>query len=364
MGKRLALVAGAVALLAAAAAVPFASAGREGAVGAVYTLSNSPTGNAVLAFDRAADGSLSSQGSYPTGGLGTGAGLGSQGAVVVSDDGRRLFTVNAGSDSISEFAIDRGGLTLLTTVPSGGRVPISIAQRGHLLYVLNAGGSGNIAGFLFFGDRIVPLPGSTQPLGAGSSGPAQIAFAPTGRELVVTEKTSRTIDTYRVDLHGRARTPIVSASAGATPFGFDFDLRGHLLVSEAAGSASSYAVDGSGAHVISGAVATHQGAPCWLVTSKDGRFAYTANAGSGTLSGFTVGRDGSLALLDATGVTADLGAGSHPLDEAASADGRFLYNLTDGRHELSALRIGSDGRLTAAGSIGGLPAGAAGLVAR
>jgi hypothetical protein len=37
------------------------------------------------------------------------------------------------------------------------------------------------------------------------------------------------------------------------------------------------------------------------VTSKDGRHAYTANAGSGTISGFIVGHDGSLSLAGRDG---------------------------------------------------------------
>ena len=65
-------------------------------------------------------------------------------------------------------------------------------------------------------------------------------------------------------------------------------------------------------NVISGAVPTFQGAPCWLVTSKDGRYAYTANAGPGTISGFTVGNDGSLTLLTPGGATASLGATAAP----------------------------------------------------
>jgi 6-phosphogluconolactonase (cycloisomerase 2 family) len=115
--------------------------------------------------------------------------------------------------------------------------------------------------------------------------------------------------------------------------------------------------------VISGAVATHQGAPCWLVATKNGRYAYTANAAAGTISGFAVGHDGSLALLDPTGATGVLGAGSHPLDEAVSNNGRFLYNLTDGLHAVSVFAIAADGSLTLAGSVP-VPAGAAGLAAR
>ena len=116
-------------------------------------------------------------------------------------------------------------------------------------------------------------------------------------------------------------------------------------------------------NVISGAVPTFQAAPCWLVTSKDGRYAYTANGGGGTISGFTVGNDGSLTLLTPGGATASLGATSHPLDEAITKDGRYLYNLTDGLHMITGFSIGKDGSLTPAGFVSGLPVGAAGIAA-
>jgi 6-phosphogluconolactonase len=332
--------------------------------GAVYTLTNSPAGNAVVAFDRSADGTLALQGTFPTGGTGTGAGLGSQGAVVLSNDNRQLFAVNAASNSISLFSVRPDGLDLETTVPSRGIRPISVTVHGTSLYVLNAGGAGNITGFVVGRTALTPLAGSTQPLGLGSSSPAQVSFSPSGDTLVVTEKGSHTIDTYAVDSDGRAGAPQVYASVGATPFGFDFDNRGNLLVSNASGSASSYAVSaGSIVGTISGAVATHQGAPCWLIASKNGRYAYTANAAAGSISGFSVGQDGSLTLLDPSGVSANLGAGSHPLDEAVSNNGQFLYNLTDGNHTVTALRIAEDGTLTIVGTVGGLPAGAVGLAA-
>jgi len=354
-----------VGLLAAlmVAATAMASA-ADNSPGAVYTLTNSPTGNAVVAFDRSADGTLALQGTFPTGGTGTGAGLGSQGAVVLSNDNRQLFAVNAGSNSVSLFSVRPDGVELEATVPSGGIRPISATLHGKSLYVLNAGGAGNVTGFTVGRDSLTPLAGSTQPLAAGSSGPAQVSFNPSGDTLVVTEKGSHTIDTYAVGSDGRVGAPSSYASAGPTPFGFDFDNRGNLLVSNASGSASSYAVGaGSIAGVISGAIATNQGAPCWLVASKNGRYAYTANAAAGSISGFSVGQDGSLSLLDPSGVSAGLGAGSHPLDEAVSNNGQFLYNLTDGSHTVTALRIGEDGTLSVVGSIGGLPAGAIGLAA-
>ena len=67
--------------------------------------------------------------------------------------------------------------------------------------------------------------------------------------------------------------------------------------------------------------------------------------------------------LDASGATASLGAGSHPLDEAVSGNGQYLYNLTDGAHRISAFRIAENGSLSPAGTIA-VPAGAAGLAAR
>jgi 6-phosphogluconolactonase len=318
-----------LAMLVIAAAANASSSGNS--PGAVYTLTNSPAGNAVIAFDRSADGSLSPQGTFATGGTGSGGGLGSQGSVALTADGRQLLAVNAGSNSVSLFGVRPDGLDLEATVPSGGALPISVTVHDKLAYVLNAGGTGNIAGFLLDHDGLAALSGSSQPLGAGSAGPAQVAFTPDGGALVVTEKSSSTIDTYAVGADGRAAAPVVSPSAGGTPFGFDFDNRGHLLVSEAAGSASSYALSGSGATVISG--------------------------------GFALGQDGSLALLDPSGVTASLGATSHPLDEAFSNDGQFLYNLTDGSHVISAFRLGADGSLTFAGSTP-VPAGAAGLAAQ
>jgi hypothetical protein len=63
--------------------------------GAVFALTNAPSGNAVVAYSRAADGVLTFAGSYATGGNGTGAGLGSQGAVVVSDDLHRRIVAFA-----------------------------------------------------------------------------------------------------------------------------------------------------------------------------------------------------------------------------------------------------------------------------
>src|SRR3954462_10103531 len=110
--------------------------------GAVYTETNSASGNAVHRLDRAPDGSLTWVATYRTGGAGTSAGLGSQGAVALSDDGRLLLAVDAGSNDVAAFRVTRHGhLTLVGRVPSGGALPVSIDIAGGAAYVLNAGGT-------------------------------------------------------------------------------------------------------------------------------------------------------------------------------------------------------------------------------
>jgi 6-phosphogluconolactonase len=356
-------------LVAASALAVFATAAAAGAgsdtAGAVYTLTNSPAGNAVAVFDRAADGSLTPAGTYATGGLGTGAGLGSASSIVVSGDGRYVLAVNAASDTVSAFDADRDGLELLNTVPSGGNTPTSVTEHHGVVYVLNAG-SGTISGFELRKAGLTPLAGSTRRLSPGAAVPSQIQFSRKGSALVVTERGSNTIDTFAVDQHGYASAPVSTPSTGGAPFGFDFDNRDHVIVSDAnAGpgesAATSYALQDDGAlSLITGPVLTHQRAACWLVVSKDGRYAYTANAGSGSISRFTVARDGSLALVDAT----QLGETSHPLDETVTENGRFLYVLVDGSHEVQGFRIGDGGALERVASADGLPVGSAGIASR
>ena len=329
---------------------------------AVYTLTNQVAGNAVAAFNRAADGTLSAAGTIATGGTGVGAGLGSQGAVALSDDGRWLFAVNAGSNDVSVLRVRRSGLSLASRTASGGTMPISLTVRGNVLYVLNAGGAGNITGFTVGeGGGLHAIRGSTRSLSGSGVGPAQVSFSPDGRSLFVTEKTANLIEVYSVGRGGVTTERASAPSAGATPFGFAFGRDDELLVSEASGSASSYELGRHGGlTVVSGAVLTHQGAPCWLVVTSDGRFAYTGNAQGGSISGFAVARNGSISLLDADGATARVGPGA--TDLALSGGSRYLYELV--RSNIFAFRIQADGHLAPLGPVGGLPAGTVGLAAR
>src|SRR2546422_6217901 len=191
-----------------------------GAAGAVYALTNSSDGNAVLVYQRGGDGLLTPAGSFATGGTGTGASLGSQGAVIISDDHQLLFAVNAGSNSISSFRIRPDGLELVDTTPSGGTMPTSVAFFRGLLYVLNAGVPNNVSGLTVDRDgNLTPLVGSTRPLSSASTGPAQVGFSDDGKVVIVTEKGTNLIDTYVVGQDGVLSGRIDNGSAGPIPFG-------------------------------------------------------------------------------------------------------------------------------------------------
>ena len=150
------------------------------------------------------------------------------------------------------------------------------------------------------------------------------------------------------------------------PFGFSVGHQDRIFVSEAVDStASSYSVSDDGnLAVISASVPTEQHAACWLTLTPDEHYAYTADAASGTLSGFSVAANGSLHLLEADGVAAVIGNGSHPVDMAPSNDGHFLFSLANGNGTLNAFRIAADGSLKSLGTASGIPASAAGLAAR
>jgi 6-phosphogluconolactonase len=340
-------------------------------VGALYTMTNDASGNEVIMFYRTAHGLLVPGGTFSTGGMGSGGGLGNQGALVLSEGGRLLFVVNPGSDEISVFRVMSDGLILVDRVSSGGQLPVSVTVDRDLLYVLNAG-SDNITGFLVGSDgTLSPLANSTRPLSSVDTNPAQISFSPNGRFLVVTEKGTDTIDTWRVGRDGLALDflPIIKISAGSTPFGFAFGKRDVLVVSEAAGGAadasslSSYLLEDDGMlEVVSSVVPTTETAACWVVITKDGRFAYTTNAGSGTVSGYRIDFDGTITLLDSDGVTGSTGNG--PIDMALSNNGRFLYTLNSGNDSISAFKVHADGSLSSLPGASGLPAGANGLAAR
>lgn len=332
----------------------------------VFIASNAAAGNSVLIYQRSANGNLAAAGEVATGGLGSGGGLGNQGGVASTDSGRTLLVVNAGSNDVSVLRVRNGGLALTDRLPSGGTQPVSVAVHDDMVYVLNAG-SDTISGFRLRHGRLAPIAGSTRPLSGSGTAPAQIAFSPSGDTLLVTEKATNKIVAYTVNDYGIASGPIVQNSNGQTPFGFAFDRRGNAIVSEAFGGTasalSSYEVNRRGTiRSISNSIdAAGQRAACWVVITRNGRFAYTTNTASGTISSYAIHRDGSLRLVSSVAATTSAG----PIDMDLSNDGQTLFVLNAGANTLQSFEVDRfTGSLTALETVSGVPAGANGLIAQ
>ena len=344
-----------------------AAAGDGNVVGAAYTISNAPGGNELVVYSRSASGALTPAGSVWAGGNGTGAGLASQSAVTLSEDGRTIVAVNPGSNSIAAFGVEAGGPQLLNTAPSGGIRPVSVAIHKHLVYALNKNNVAlaTVSGFTLGKDGLTPIPGSTRVLNAGATDAAQVKFSPDGGVLVVTGRSSQRIDTFTVGSDGRlGDLQSFGVAPGATPFGFDFDNKGNLLVSLAgvggSSGAASYALGSDGAlSTITATLESGQRAACWLVASKDGRFAFVANAASSSVSTFAVSPAGELAFLVATTID-----GMTALDLALSENGRYLYVLAAGSHGIVGFEVGADGTLTHVETEVNVPLAAAGIAVR
>ena len=397
--RNAAVVLGAVLTLVAPPALasdPLSTEAKRGSRGgAVYAMTNDVEANAVVTYARASDGMLTLVGTVATGGQGGIVdpphpvdALGSQNSLILSANNKWLFAVNAGSDEISVFRVRRSGLKLVDKVDSGGNFPVSLTLHKRLLYVLNSGGDGNITGFTWNKrGHLAPLAGSTRSLNVGGTNPpsllaspGQVGFSPRGKELVVTVKGSNEIYVFPVDDNGLpGEAPVSNISNGFTPFGFAFDRRGHLISVEAfgtgpqpppptsdTGAASSYRLERDGSlQVISGSVGNFQTAACWLITDRRGRYAYTTNNTSGTISGYRIRRNGELSLLNADGVAAE--TGNDPVDLAITKNRRFLYAVNAGDGTVSMFRVNRwNGSLTALGTVGGLPVydGAAGIAVR
>jgi 6-phosphogluconolactonase (cycloisomerase 2 family) len=343
---------------------------KGGAAGYVYTLSNQTEGNKVLAYSRTSDGTLIYVGSYPTGGTGTGGGLGNQGAVVLSENNNLLLAVNPGSNSVSSFTTSGGNLHLVSTVSSGGTRPVSVTVNHNLVYVLNAGGSGNISGFNLHADgSLHPIANSSRPLSSASAGAAQISFVADGNVVAITEKATNKIITYTIHANGTPGIMHALTSVRPTPFGFAVGKKGIIYVSEAVGGApgasnvSSYFISGNGMiSLVDGPVVTGQTAACWVVVTNNGKYVYATNTGSDNLSSFSAGKAGSLDVLYA--IAALTGNGSSPIDAALSNNSKFLYVLNSGNESISAFAVDNDGSLSHIQNVMGLPDGATGLAAK
>src|SRR5262249_31208465 len=158
--------------------------------------------------------------------------LASQGSLTYDREHALLYAVNAGSNTLSVFAVRGDQLRLREVLPSGGTFPVSVAAHGDDVYVLNALNGAAVSGYRVFLGLVFPIPGSTRQLGLDPNAtpqftntPGQIAFSPDGTKLLVTTKQNgNDVDVFRVGFFGMlSAAPVVNPEPGAIPFGMTFD---------------------------------------------------------------------------------------------------------------------------------------------
>jgi 6-phosphogluconolactonase (cycloisomerase 2 family) len=348
----------------------FAATDDDHAAHAVFVMTNNADANQVIAFQRGPNGTLGNPHTYGTDGRGSGGTvdpLASQGSLTLSTDRAWLFAVNAGSGTVSVFRVNGAQLELTDRAATEGSEPNSVAQFGSLVYVLNTAGSSSVAGFHFNNGKLVRIPNSLRFLSGNTVASGSVAFSPDGQFLIVTEKATNNLDVFKVLSDGSLSQATITKSVGPGAFSAGFTRNDVVLVSETgaggpnSSAISSYSVQSNGTLApISSSVPTLGSANCWNVVTADGRFVYVSNAGSGSISGFAIGGDGSLTPLPGT-VLALNPTGSSNIDITVSSDGKFLYSLNAGTGTVGIFAIQpTNGTLTDLGTAGSLAA-AAGL---
>ncbi|MBS2545623.1 beta-propeller fold lactonase family protein [Catenulispora sp. NL8] len=330
-----------------------------GADRVVFAQTDATTGNQVVAYHRGDDGRLTPLAAYDTGGLGGVLGssvvdhLASQGSLTYDREHQLLYAVNAGSDTVSVFAVHGDRLWLRQTLPSGGTFPVSVAVHDDAVYVLNALNGGSVQGYTVEDGRLRERRAWNRPLGLDPNAtpqftntPGQVGFADRGRKLVVTTKANGdNVDVFALDEDGApAPAPVVTNLPGAVPFAFVTgpDSRTLYLTEAGPNAVASFRVNGDGTLTPLQTAATGQSATCWITAVGD--LLYVSNAGSATVSIYRAGEDGSLQPIG----TAATDPGT--VDSAASHDGRYLYVQTGGQGILDGYAINRDGTLRPIGS--------------
>jgi len=357
---RLGLIA-AVALAAATtfAASAFADSCHDGFAGPVFVQTDNPAGNQVVAYDRNGNGTLSYERTYATGGKGgVLAGsvvdhLASQGSLTFDPAHGVLYAVNAGSNTVSVFAVDGDDLVLEQVVGSDGTFPVSVAVHGDLVYVLNAEDGGSIQGYVAAFGHLSAVGAWHRGLGLDPTAtpqftttPGQVLFSPDGTQLLVTTKANtNAVDVFGVGPFGHlSAVPVVNLEAGAVPFALAFDAHHHVLVTEAGpDTVASFSLAPDGILTPVATQPTGQAATCWIARAWD--TVYASNAGSASLSAVHSNGAGQLTLLGTT--TTDPGT----VDAAVSGDGAFLYVQTGATGTVDEFAIGHGATLDPIGSV-------------
>lgn len=319
----------------------------------VYTMTNNTASNAVLAFKRAADGSLTVAGTYKTGGKGIAGDIDDQHSLRTSGD--FIFAANPGSNDISVFKKAMKGLEKVGQYPSGGLNPVSIAISGSTLVVANQAvkeGTPNLATFKIGQDGSLKMMGMMKSNFKDGAGPADVDFAPDGKMLAVTygyqaENTSM-VATFNLDDKGMLSK--LSEAAAYGPVGLSWNPNGNRIYVSTFRSASilSFEVGQNGKLMEPQMLKDTEAAACWTLVNAAGDRLYVANFVSNSISIYSLDEKGDAKFMSA--IKRPTVSGNDTKDLALSEDGKFLYVLGSTSKRIDAFKVGEDGGLSFASS--------------
>jgi 6-phosphogluconolactonase (cycloisomerase 2 family) len=189
-----------------------------------------------------------------------------------------------------------------------------------------------------------------------------LSFSPDGQFLLVTERVANNIDAFRIRPDGTLSPIVVNANPAPGTFSVAFAPDGAAIVAETgpangtnASAISSYKVNSNGTlAAISQSVPALAAGNCWNAITPDGTKVYTSNSGSDNISGFNIGKNGTLTPIAGT-IVGENPTGSHNVDIAITADGKFLYTINSQSGNVGTFAINQDGSLTDLGQAGDLP---------
>lgn len=275
-------------------------------------------------------------------------GVGGNARGVKQYQGKVFAAVNNGSSTVAMFRRDGDRLRFVEVVPTTS-APVSIDFGNHHMYVA---GATTVDSFDLRHSRVGQMDGSTGlTLAEGGAPPdgstAQVGVVGEDRLLVTlkSDPTPGTVDVVALEdggaIAGAAPTAVPAPPGTLTPFGFSVYPDGTAIITLA--HSNQDGVFRNGAFVA--VTAAGQTAPCW--TTRVGKYVFTANTGSRTLSR-VVGTGSHVFVDQAVAVGTTTGGGPTDLDAEAGILGAIDHAA--GRSHLSLFTYNRFGELTASGA--------------
>jgi 6-phosphogluconolactonase (cycloisomerase 2 family) len=300
-----------------------ASAVSRHATSFIYTETDNsnPGQNAVIAYRQNGTGQVTQIGSFSTGGTGVANPEGLLGPddsdkeVIADPDGRLVFAVNQGSNSIAVFRVRQNGSLALTgnaAVDSGGTEPVSLSIANGRLYVVNRGDeiqgqTGSIApSITVFNIRpsgvltedwaaTTTLPAGLSPSQLLISSSSKVAFLDTFTPPPLNSVTdANEVLPFQIGAAG-SLTPVASGGLGVpvTPpllLGLAQHPTQNIIYAGLTGAnkVSIFTFDSGGDLTLFGTAAVSGNGPCWTLVSASGQFLYTVDTGTNSVGVFSL----------------------------------------------------------------------------